>query len=154
MKKIDLGQAITILANVGVLVGILLLVFELNQNRQMMQSQTRTAVAEILVGLLALEASDAELIELQAKAASGQTTPTEQTRFVTLYEAYWRYRENVYYQFRNGLYDQDEYIALRNAWVEGLNSSDAIRSTYCSRRHVQPPAFTEEMDAQLDRPCE
>ena len=31
MKKIDLGQAITILANFGVLIGILLLVYELNQ---------------------------------------------------------------------------------------------------------------------------
>jgi len=154
MKKIELGQGITILTNVGVIIGILLLVFELNQNLKMMQSQTRTAVAEILVSLLALEASDAELIELQAKAASGQATPTEQVRFDTLYEAYWRYRENVHYQYRNGLYDEDEYTALRNAWVEELNSNDAVRSTYCSRRHVQPPAFTLEIDAQLDRQCE
>ena len=34
MKKIDLGQSLTILANLGVVVGILLLVYELNQTRQ------------------------------------------------------------------------------------------------------------------------
>ena len=35
MKKIDLGQTIGILANLGVLVGIVLLVVELRQNNQM-----------------------------------------------------------------------------------------------------------------------
>jgi hypothetical protein len=34
MKKIDLGQFLSILANFGVIIGILLLVFELNQARQ------------------------------------------------------------------------------------------------------------------------
>jgi len=49
MKKIDLGQTLTILANVGVLAGILLLVFELNQNREMMRAQTRSELASSLV---------------------------------------------------------------------------------------------------------
>jgi len=38
MKKIEFGQAIAVFANIGVLVGILLLAYELNQNRQMMQT--------------------------------------------------------------------------------------------------------------------
>jgi hypothetical protein len=39
MKKIDLGQTVAILANVGVLAGILLLVYELNQTRELAQAQ-------------------------------------------------------------------------------------------------------------------
>ena len=44
MKKIDLGQTLGILANVGVVFGILLLAYELNQNRQMMEAQTGRVV--------------------------------------------------------------------------------------------------------------
>ena len=41
MKKLDLGQTITILANVGVIAGIIFLAFELQQNNDQLQSQTR-----------------------------------------------------------------------------------------------------------------
>jgi hypothetical protein len=36
MKKIDLGQTFHILANIGVIGGILLLAFELQQNNELM----------------------------------------------------------------------------------------------------------------------
>jgi len=41
LKKLDLGQTITILANVGVVAGIIFLAFELQQNNDQLQSQTR-----------------------------------------------------------------------------------------------------------------
>jgi hypothetical protein len=39
MKKIDLGQTLGIVANLSVLVGLLLVVYQLNQNRQLAQAQ-------------------------------------------------------------------------------------------------------------------
>ena len=39
MKKLDPGQAITILANLGVIAGIGFLAFELNQNNKLLRSQ-------------------------------------------------------------------------------------------------------------------
>lgn len=39
MKKIDLGQFISILANVGVISGIIFLAVEIRQNDKMMMSQ-------------------------------------------------------------------------------------------------------------------
>ena len=39
MKKIDLGQTITILANLGVIAGIGFLAFELNQNNKLLRAQ-------------------------------------------------------------------------------------------------------------------
>jgi hypothetical protein len=41
MKKIELGQAITVLANVGVIVGIAFLAIELQQNTNVLESQMR-----------------------------------------------------------------------------------------------------------------
>ncbi len=43
MKKIDLGQTITILANVGVIAGIIFLGYELQQNNELLTAQARVA---------------------------------------------------------------------------------------------------------------
>ena len=51
MKKIDRGQTISLLANIGVLIGILLLVFELNQNRALIEAQTRSAITASIIQL-------------------------------------------------------------------------------------------------------
>jgi hypothetical protein len=42
MKKIDLGQTITILANVGVIAGIVFLAIELQQNNALLETEIRS----------------------------------------------------------------------------------------------------------------
>ncbi len=41
MKKLDLGQTLGILANVGVIAGIVFLAFELRQNNALLEAETR-----------------------------------------------------------------------------------------------------------------
>jgi len=45
MKKIDLGQSLQIFANAGVILGIVFLVFELNQNQDIGRAQVRNEIA-------------------------------------------------------------------------------------------------------------
>ena len=47
MKRLDLGQSIGILANIGVIAGIVFLGVELRQNNQLLTSQARTTRMEI-----------------------------------------------------------------------------------------------------------
>ncbi len=47
MKKVELGQAITILANVGVIAGIVFLAVELQQNNELLTAQARVARHEL-----------------------------------------------------------------------------------------------------------
>ena len=146
MKKIDLGQALTILANVGVLIGILLLVFELSQNRQMMRAQTRNAIAETLINLRFNEANSAELNRIDIKASQGEElTPVESAQFRALWSSYFRYWENVYYQYRAGLYDDTEYFPQRETWRRILLSSGAIRDFFCTRSGAQSIEFETEI---------
>lgn len=42
MKKLDIGQAINTLANIGVIAGIVFLVFELQQNNELLESEIRS----------------------------------------------------------------------------------------------------------------
>ena len=69
MKKVDLGQAITILANVGVIAGILLLAYELNQNQRMMQAQTRSQISDTLVNMLSQDMAIPGLFEVMVTTA-------------------------------------------------------------------------------------
>jgi len=155
MRRINLGQTVTILANLGVLVGILLLVYELNQNREMMRSQTRDSIAEMLINLLALEASDPRISEIYVKRASGEPlTPVEADRFQTIQWAYWRYRENVHYQYRNGLYEEEEYLALRAVWLRDLDTDELVRSIFCESLYQRSPALADEMTRVMARPCD
>ena len=47
MKKIDLGQTVSILANIGVIAGIVFLAFELQQNNRLMAAQARAFESEM-----------------------------------------------------------------------------------------------------------
>jgi len=85
LKEIDLGQTVTILANVGVLAGLLLLAFELNQNRQMMEAQTRHEMAQSIVEQLGEIASNADLASIQGRGWCGRLeSEVEESRFFPL----------------------------------------------------------------------
>ena len=60
MKIEPLNRWLILAANLGVLAGIILLVFELNQNRAMMRAQIRNEVAVQLIDLMSQVAIDPE----------------------------------------------------------------------------------------------
>ena len=149
MKKIDLGQTLQLLGNAGVIVGILLLVYELNQNRQMMQAQTRNAISETIVDRLLGEADNPDLAAINLKAEAGERmTALETRRYQLIWQATFRYWENVNYQYRNGLYDDSEYLAHREAWRQ-IASAPRVRDLWCERRSRYADEFVAEMDGLL-----
>ena len=54
MKAKRINDWLTLGANIGVLIGIILLLVELNQNSTMMRAQTRFEVSQSIVDLLNL----------------------------------------------------------------------------------------------------
>ena len=155
MKKIDLGQTLQLLGNAGVIVGILLLVYELNQNRQMMQAQTRNAIAEHLSNMLVSQSLSPEYMAMEVKRRSGVAlTPEEEGMYLLSQFAYWRYRENVFYQYQRGLFEESEYLPQREVWIRAVNDDKGDRAIWCGRRSQQSPAFNVEIDSQMHQPCE
>lgn len=146
MKKIDVGQAVGILANVGVLVGILLLVYELDLNRQMMQAQTRHEVAQGIVEQLRELTSNRELSDLEYRGRCGTLESLEDfRRFFTFINWRMRYWEDVHYQYRQGLYDESEFLGLREAWRAFLRPR-AVRENW----NRMKGGFSSEFVAEID----
>ena len=62
MRKLDLGQTTAILANVGVIVGLVLLTIELRQNNALLELQSRTSLTERQVSVLDLAVQKPDVI--------------------------------------------------------------------------------------------
>ncbi len=151
MKKIDLGQTANTLASVGVIVGILLLVYELNQNRDMMRAQTRNEISRGVVELLSSPSTSVELADAWARARQGETlTPAQAVMLETFSESIFRYWENSHYQYRQGLYDEEEYSKHLDTIIGLVTGDAAMMNWWCTHQNNYSTAFTEDLNKRLD----
>ena len=125
MESNRLAQWLTIGANLGVLIGILLLIAELKQNQDMMRAEIRHELSVGIVDLLQTAASNEQLADVLHRAVSGEDlTPTELFQFEMRTNALFRYWEDVHYQYRVGLYDDAEFEKQREAWRVSMQRSE------------------------------
>jgi hypothetical protein len=118
-----LNRWLTLAENLAVLAGILLVVVELGQNRDVIRAQTRSEVAAELVELLRDVRGNPQLADLLVRASQGgELTESEALQFQNSVVAMLRYFENVHYQYRQGLYAEDEFrpqvqlVAAGSGW--------------------------------------
>ena len=82
MKKIDLGQTLTILANVGVIAGIAFLAVELRQNNEMMRAQTRGELSRDSVDQIRLNVNDPVFADVLLRGDRGEElSEVEQSQY-------------------------------------------------------------------------
>lgn len=109
MKKIDLGQTITIVANLGVIAGIILLAFELQQNNDLLEAQARASRAQVRIDAYDIGASNSDLVRTGIKEQNGETL-TEYDRAILQSAARamltrWQY---AYGEWQAGLLGDDD----------------------------------------------
>ena len=100
MKKIDLGQTITIFANVGVILGIVLLAYELHQNNELLESQANLILLQNRLRGTELLVSDDSLGEAVLRDRNGEDLSEldllklDNFLLGTLSKWEWEYRQN------------------------------------------------------------
>ncbi len=147
MNSDRLARWLTLGANVGVLVGIILLIVELDQNREMMQAQTRHELAMGIVDLLQTPANNEQLADILYRANAGEEmTPREIFQYQLRTNALFRYWEDVHYQYRVGLYDEAEFEKQREAWRVSIAQSAMAAKYWCQVRSLYSPDYAAEMD--------
>ena len=152
MDSDRLNRWLTLGANLGVLVGIILLIVELDQNRDMIKSQTRNELAMGIVSIQRGVSENNQLADVIARAAAGETlTPSETIQFSNRVTAMYRYWENVHYQYRFGLYDEVEFAKQKDAWNRYMNSNKANVQIWCRIRDTFSPDFAAEVDSLLNK---
>ena len=155
MKKIDLGQTITILANVGVIAGIVFLGYELRQNQVVVQAQTRNEITRMFVDTMRADISS-EMIEILTRTQNGEDLDDFDERRVGIWADIWlTLFENLDYHSREGLYQQEEYEAQYRELDAWINSTDTLfRDRFCEYRFEYTVSFQDVIDSMLERPCD
>ena len=124
MKKIDFGQTTTILANLGVIAGIVFLAIELSQNNELLEAQTRRERLDVRMFYAPLLLDGIAIAPIQYKLRRGEpVTPEEE-------EYYWQY---TYINLALWEWQFDEYVAgtigLEELPVEGWRGNVRLVST-------------------------
>ena len=153
MKLEKLNQWIGMSANIGVLAGILFLGLEIKQNTDMMRAQTRDSMTEKVLDFRYVLATNRELAELWAGENILGNPKGDADFFMlsSLADASFRIWENEWYQYQQGLFDEEELEGRLTAWEFTLIRSAQYRSYWEIRRGTYSTSFTAQIDAILER---
>jgi hypothetical protein len=141
---------ISLAANVVTVAGLVIVVLQLYENQRMTRAQTRHELASTIVTILSDTANNPQLASVIYRGSKGlPLTPVEQFQFEVRSNALLRYWEDVHYQFRMGLYDEEEFDRHRDAWATTIRQNKGFVEYWCRVRQLYSPAFANEMNGLL-----
>ena len=130
MKKIDLGQTIAILANVGVIAGIVFLAIEVSQQNTINLLSGRDAAVENFNGFRTLLLENPDLMEIwNAGLTNGELTSIEDDRFQLLCENSIWGRVTLYNRY-DALSLDEEMRGLVRAVAYDISKSERFRQCW------------------------
>ena len=129
MKKFDLAQTITILANLGVIAGLAFLAIEVRTNTATNQIAMYQASNTNWMQINDALATDEELVALLLKAFSGETLDSsEKFQFDAWVRQQLTHGAFVRRLFESGLYSEAEF-RQEFSWIRELVGSPAFRES-------------------------
>ncbi len=149
-----LNQWLSLLANFGVLLGIVFLAIELNQNTNMTRAQTRDSMTEKQLAFYSQVMADSDAAIAWESAG---TDPSEidgpflnEVRLNYFLLTQLRMWENELYQYRQGLFETNEFQSRLALWENLMSGrggrSIARRTTWESQQF----SFSEDFRAVLN----
>lgn len=149
MKKIDLGQSIAILANVGVIAGIVFLAVELRQNNELMQSEASIAYVEMRKDGILSQAQNEDFLRAILKVRHGeQLTELELLRLELYYYSIFVNWEWEYEQYLEGVLDVlDQPPELR--WRPAVDTFPLMREIWSGRKSQLSSEFVKYMEERV-----
>ena len=107
MKLSELNDWLSLAANIGVVGGIIFLAIEINQNNALLRSETRQSLVGNDVVSLTMNIENADVF---AKLVTSESlSAEEQLRLSFMYSIDIRNREFEYFQYINGLLDEESW---------------------------------------------
>ena len=153
------NQWLALGANVGVLIGLILLIVELNQNSDLLRAQIHQSRADNFESFMVEYADTEQMLPTMVKfrAAGGprdvsaleQLDPVEKERIRQYFNGRVAGYDNLYYQYRNGFLDEDFYS------VRVVNTIKAWGKVWIELGLIRPgaenPRVTKSFAAEFER---
>jgi hypothetical protein len=149
MKGIDLGQAISAVANIGVIVGIVFLVVELRQNNEVLALQVQSEDRARVSGIIELVVANPEYADLMVKDASA-LTESERNRLMFLGIRMIVNFEELYTDFVSGRITEDE-ATRRVVSIWERDADYGVRLAWPVTKSRYSPEFIAWIETIMDR---
>ena len=149
MKKIDVGQTITILANVGVVLSLIFVGVQIQQSRQIAVAdiyQQRTAL--LLQSFYSAVPAETEFRAWLKDSAGEPLSPEERLALTNRYAARIAYWENNHLQYQIGLLPEEQWEASKNS-IRGQAERQIFLDTWEQERFQLRRSFSDEVDRIL-----
>lgn len=147
MNSAKLNDWLTLIANIAVVGGIVFLAIELRQNNELLRSESRQALVANDVASLAANFANADVFEkfVSDEALSAQ----DQLRLSFMFALDLRNREFEYFQYTNGLLDEQTWLAYRHVIL--INHSTGLGRKWWDEigRGIVDPEFAKLVDELL-----
>jgi len=144
MNTDNVNKWLTLSANIGVVLGLILLLIELDQNSDLVRAQVHQARSDAQVSRLEERADTEHLAPLLEKislfggftrlSSTDDLTPEELFRFRIYLQARHQDYDNLFYQYQQGYLDEEYYqsnvagaIRLFSPWWEKLGIFEDLR---------------------------
>lgn len=147
MNSSKVNEWLTLIANVAVVGGIIFLAIEIRQNNELLRSESRQALVTNDVASLAANFQNADVF---AKLVSeSEMSAEDQLRLSFMFALDLRNREFEYFQYINGLLDEQTWLAYRHVIL--INHSTGIGRTWWDEigRGIVDPDFAKLIDELL-----
>jgi len=158
MQIEGLNRWLTFGANIGVVIGIVFLVVEINQNTVATRIAARDSATQGHIDYMAYMLDSSVLASAAAKANANQELSYLETQQLSVFhELRWRHYERVYYQYQNGVISDQEWTGYENGIKQSLRAENInwkiSRDTW-ERTNVKLSevfvAYVEELVADLN----
>ncbi len=149
MNTNTVNRWLTLGANIGVVIGIIFLAFELQQNNELLQSQASVTYVELRRDSLHFLTQNDELLKTILKAREGaDLSQLETLRLESFYRSVLVNWEWEYEQYEEGVLDVlDHPPNLR--WRVSVNYYPLLRESWSIHKAVMSPRFVQYMEEQV-----
>jgi len=150
MKKIDLGQTVSILANIGVIAGIIFLAVEIRQNTSAVRSQASQGIQDQLAQLYSIITTTPAMAEvyIDGMADPEQLDRVEQAQLNAFLSLVLGGFENMFAQMREGSYDE---ARAQGYWqlLRNLLQYPGMRQHWDERGYVHSEDFRAYVEGEV-----
>jgi hypothetical protein len=131
----------------AIVLSLVLVAYELRQNTRMMRAQTRDSLTEKQMMFSDWIGTNEYAANVSLLGAQGKLEPgtPDHLAFRFLIHGVFREWENSFYQFEQGLFDQDEFEPRKYRWTKNMRLQ-GYQDYWASGREAFSPRFRAEID--------
>ena len=147
MKKMDFGQLVSCVANIGVLAGILILAYELRQNNELMAAEARQVRTSMVVDSWRFTAEHGDLAEVRGRERNGEEITDVERQRVDAYVM------SVYvmldWTFQELSANSPEMNQVREVQSNNFANRSEYRRVWEDRKNSFRPEFVQWMEENV-----